>query len=185
MAHKIINYNPGDYPFHQWAREVLGVNRLEEIHLSEDAKRLNSSPTSNQLSKAFGAISLIYESFVLDILGKEFGGIASYQAPPSFRFHYCGLGSSVFHRDRDFGVKQGRVNVWIPLTDVWGENSLWMESATKSGEYQPVNLKLGQALIFDGVNLGHGSKINTTSSSRISFDFRFLPGQGPAIPEPY
>ena len=39
--------------------------------------------------------------------------------------------------------------------------------------------------LFDGVNLGHGSKINTTNSTRISFDFRLLLGEGPAVPASY
>ena len=91
----------------------------------------------------------------------------------------------MFHRDRDFGVNQGKVNVWIPLTEVYGTNSLWLESRDGSGECHAVSLNYGQALIFDGVNMMHGSKINSTSSSRISFDFRFELGAGPAIPSAY
>lgn len=27
----------------------------------------------------------------------------------------------MFHRDKDFRVEDGRLNVWVPLTNVWGE----------------------------------------------------------------
>ena len=73
----------------------------------------------------------------------------------------------------------------MPLTNVWGEISLWVESEIGAKDYKPIILKAGQALIFDGVNLGHVSKVNTTNSTRVSFDFRFMPGEGPALPTSY
>ena len=94
-------------------------------------------------------------------------------------------GSSVFHKDRDFGVEEGRLNIWVPLAKVWGDNSLWVESKIGAKDFKPITMHPGQALVFDGVNLGHGSKINTTISTRISFDFRVMPGPGPAMPASY
>ena len=185
MKTTIIDFDVRRYDFREWACEVLSAERLETIHLFDKIKFLNKSPTSNQLSNAFSSIIDTYRQFVVNVIAENFGDIANYQSPPSFRFHYSGYGSSVFHRDRDFGVKQGRINVWIPLTDVWGNNSLWVESEEGSRNHKPVSLKYGQALIFDGVNINHGSKINTTSSTRISFDFRFQPGCGPAVPTSY
>jgi hypothetical protein len=185
MEPTILNFNPKKYKFREWACESLGVTCLEHIHEIERIKTLNRSPTTNQLSQYFPEIEDSYRSFVLELLGDMVSGISSYQSPPSFRFHYCGRSSSVFHRDRDFGVEDGRINVWVPLTSVWGENSLWLESDIGAKNYKPIVLKLGQALIFDGVNLGHGSMINTTDSTRVSFDFRFLPGLGPAMATSY
>ena len=180
MNNLIVSFDPSQYRFHDWAARVLGVDCLADAHESIEVKRLNRSPTINQLASSFAGILETYDSFVLNVVAKEFDGISAYQCPPSFRFHYCGRGSSVFHRDRDFGVEDGRINVWVPLTPVWGDNSLWIENEMDSNQYTPLCLELGQALIFDGVNLGHGSKINTTTSTRVSFDFRFQPGPGPA-----
>jgi len=185
MKPTIVEYNPDEYRFREWAREGLGQSCLNEVHQSSKIKMLNRSPTCNQLTESFPQIEEIYSSFVLNILREVVGEIAAYQSPPSFRFHYCGHGSSVFHRDKDFGVEDGRMNVWVPLTDVWGDNSLWIENEVGAKDYQPIQMIPGQALIFDGVNLSHGSKINTTNSTRISFDFRVLPGAGPAVPMPY
>lgn len=185
MKTTIVEYNTSQYDFQRWARHGLGNSCLNEIHQSSTIKSLNRSPTRNQLTESFPAIKEIYSCFVQDILNNVLGEIAAYQCPPSFRFHYCGHGSSVFHRDKDFGVEDGRVNIWVPLTDVWGENSLWIEKEVGMGNYSPVEMKPGQALIFDGVNLVHGSKINTTESTRVSFDLRVLPGKGPPVPTPY
>ena len=185
MKHQIIDYDPGKYRFQEWAREVLGVSDLEKAHASNKVKMLNRSPTSNQLTSSFDDIFDDYRSFVFDVIIDKIGKIDLYQSPPSFRFHYCGRGSSVFHKDRDFGVEDGRLNVWVPLTKVWGSNSLWLESEAGAKDFQPLTMCPGQALVFDGVNRGHGSKINTTKASRISFDFRFMPGHGPAIPSSY
>ena len=181
----IVEYDSARYNFREWACEVLGVNELEAIHCLNKVKTCNISPTDNQLAKSFSSILEIYKSFVLDVLDKKIVGIANYQSPPSFRFHYSGLGSSVFHRDRDFGVEQGRINVWVPLTNVWGDNSLWIEGKEGAEDHQPITMQFGQMLLFDGVNISHGSKINTTSSTRVSFDFRFLPGAGPPRPASY
>ena len=158
---------------------------METIHSLNKVRTFNISPTSNQLVRSFSSILEIYKSFIVEVLDKEIGGITDYQSPPSFRFHYSGLGSSVFHRDRDFGVEQGRINVWVPLTNVWGDNSLWIEGKEGTEDHQPITMRFGQLLLFDGVNISHGSKINTTSSTRVSFDFRFLPGAGPPRPTSY
>ena len=185
MTKILLDYDIQRYNFHDWARNVLGTKELENAHCSRNIKNLNRSPTVNQLAESSSDISEKYHSLISDFLSEIYGEISTYQSPPSFRFHYIGLGCSIFHTDRDFGVEQGRMNVWVPLTDVWGSNSLWIESEEGAGDYAPVSMHLGQALIFDGVNIGHGSKINTTSASRISFDFRFEPGPGPATPTSY
>ena len=185
MKTTIIEYNTDKYNFQEWASEGLGKNSLGEIHNYDMIKTLNRSPTCNQLTESFAKIEKLYSSFVVNVLKEVVGEIAAYQSPPSFRFHYCGRGSSVFHRDKDFGVEDGRMNVWVPLTEVWGDNSLWIKDRVGTKNYKPINMRPGQALIFDGVNLSHGSKINTTNSTRISFDLRVLPGKGPAIPSPY
>ena len=124
MKQQILNYDPGKYRFQEWACDVLGISDLENAHASDKVKMLNRSPTSNQLSNAFEDIFENYRTFISDIIIGNIGTIDSYQSPPSFRFHYCGRGSSVFHKDRDFGVEDGRLNVWVPLTKVWGSNSL-------------------------------------------------------------
>ena len=128
MKQIILEYDPSKYKFQEWALKVLNIDSLENAHESTKVKMLNRGPTWNQLANSFDEIFDNYCSFVFDIIIGKLGEVTSYQSPPSFRFHYCGRGSSVFHKDRDFGVEDGRLNVWVPLTKVWGDNSLWIEN---------------------------------------------------------
>lgn len=82
----------------------------------------------------------------------------------------------IFHRDGDYGVPKDMLNLWVPVTSVWGANSLWIGGCDQDGkDAQPIALDYGQALIFDGVNRWHGSVWNTSGATRVSFDLRFQP----------
>jgi ectoine hydroxylase-related dioxygenase (phytanoyl-CoA dioxygenase family) len=61
------------------------------------------------------------------------------------------------------------------LTPVWGTNTIWIEQNQGKADYVPVEMAPGQLLVFDGVNLMHGNKLNDTGSTRVSFDFRCVP----------
>ncbi len=181
----IIGYDTRQYDFAGWARAVLGVADLAKIHERADLQAFGARDVVKQidlcrraLSDTFAACEPLYDDFIKSVVAPLFGGVKSYQKPPSFRFHYRHRGSSAFHRDRDYGVQNGRLNVWVPLTPVCGDNSIWIESEVGKADFAPVALNYGQALVFDGSNLCHGSKLNFTNSSRVSFDFRFAPGNG-------
>lgn len=116
----ILEYDPNKYQFQELACRILGISSLEKAHASDQVKLLNRSPTHNQLANSFDEIFESYCSFISDIIVDKIGKISSYQCPPSFRFHYCERGSSVFHKDRDFGVEEGRLNIWVPLAKAWG-----------------------------------------------------------------
>lgn len=176
----IVEYDTRKYDFRAWASFVLRFESLENIHERADlqahtgvAAQINAC--RDELSSGFGHCKPIYVDFIQSIIAPLYGGINSYQIPPSFRFHFSGKGSSAFHRDRDYGVNRAHLNVWIPLTRVWGSNSIWIESEEGLGDFLPIELEYGQALIFDGPNLCHGSVWNDTPSSRVSMDFRFSP----------
>lgn len=165
-----------------YAKQVLEIR----IYCEERVKELQS------LIKSF------FDSFVYE----RFGPIASFQSIPTMRFHFAmedpellkeaeefhllptkeflrkfyfdnpRLG--MFHRDRDYGLINGSINLWIPVTNVWGSNSLWVGSTDNNGkDSKPIKMKYGQALFFDGANRWHGAIWNTTGSTRISFDVRF------------
>lgn len=186
----IIDYDTARFDFRGWACGVLGVSDLHEIHLRDDIRSMRHAPVTEQievcrkaLAEGFADIAGLYDTFVAEVLGPLYDGIVRYQRPPSFRFHYSRRGSSAFHRDRDYGVLSGRYNCWLPLTRVWGDNSLWIESEEGREDYAAAELDYGQALIFDGANLHHGSKVNTTPSTRVSLDLRFAPRRPCFAPE--
>jgi hypothetical protein len=176
----IIEYDIRKYDFRAWASSVLGVEPLENIHERADLKIYSNvvaqiNACRRELNKGFSHCKPVYVDFIQSIIAPLYNGVNSYQIPPSFRFHFSGKGSSAFQRDRDYRFNPTYLNVWIPLTRVWGSNSIWIESEGGAADFSPVELAYGQALIFDGPNLSHGSIFNDTPFSRVSMDFRFSP----------
>ena len=178
----ITNYPLDRIDFRPWAQAVLGSRDLGKLHLSSDplpfesyVERLNFY--KSQLAVRFGDVAGNYASLVSHVSGIV-GGLELRQNPPSFRCHLSGAGtSSSMHRDGEtkYGITKGALNVWVPLTPVADANSLYVESRAGQGDLRPLELKVGQMVIFDAYHLLHGSYRNTTESTRISFDFRFLP----------
>jgi len=69
----------------------------------------------------------------------------------------------------------GEINFIIALTDMYDTNSIWKESYPRLGDYKPITLKSGDVYCFCGNLCEHFNKINKTSKTRISMDFRILP----------
>ena len=106
MKPTIVEYNPDEYRFREWAREGLGQSCLNEVHQSSKIKMLNRSPTCNQLTESFPQIEEIYSSFVLNILREVVGEIAAYQSPPlRFGFTTVGMEAVCFTVTRISGWK--------------------------------------------------------------------------------
>jgi hypothetical protein len=100
-----------------------------------------------------------------------------YQCPPTLR---CAMPSRaptiLMHRDGDYPRHQPcEINFWVPITDVWGNNTLWIESAPDVGDFAPVEMKHGSFLRFNGHDARHFTRPNDTGKTRVSFDLRCVP----------
>jgi hypothetical protein len=144
--------------------------------------------------------------FFAEVIEPLYGAIVSRQPNPTFRSHFAVPGDGledeaadfirmdnraflqkhyfdayqpgIFHRDRDYGLLEGTVNAWIPITDVEGRNSLWIGGRSDHGaDALPVSLRYGECLFFDGACRWHGAVWNTSPTTRISFDVRFIPAR--------
>ncbi len=67
------------------------------------------------------------------------------------------------------------MNYIVPLTFSSGTSSLWVESQPGKKDFQALELVPGRCIKFNGNELTHGSKVNETKLTRVSFDFRVLP----------
>jgi ectoine hydroxylase-related dioxygenase (phytanoyl-CoA dioxygenase family) len=95
-----------------------------------------------------------------------------YQVEPNLRFHPPGGVVVPWHTDADFGHLPEEWNVWVPLTETTDDSQrLWVQPPSYG---QPARVPLGSALIFQGAILRHGNKVNTTDTTRVSFDFRLI-----------
>ena len=52
--------------------------------------------------------------------------------------------------------------------------SIWVESNVDKGDYAPMICKYCEVIQWDGSTLTHGNKLNTTDTTRVSFDFRII-----------
>jgi hypothetical protein len=178
----ILSYPLERIDFRPWAESILSVERLEDLHLRPDpvpfanyVERLEHY--ANLLRNDFDSVRAQYLELV-NLVAPLLGGVELRQAVPSMRCHLAGAGTvSAFHRDGDpkYRITPGLINGWVPLTTVGGANSLYVESSPGSGDHRPLELTPGQIVIFDAFHLEHGSYPNRTESTRVSFDFRFMP----------
>eukprot|EP00978_Attheya_sp_CCMP212_P018177 scaffold49415_cov59-Attheya_sp.AAC.3 len=80
------------------------------------------------------------------------------------------------HSDKDYpGHQDAEINFWLPVTNVYGNNSLWVESEPQKGDFKPLEMEYGQCLRFDGHDCRHYTVHNDTPSCRVGFDFRVVP----------
>ena len=185
---RLLCYDTAKFPFAQWlAQTVYKVPRLDRLHIywSRHKQKKGQPPelgyADNLILRALmqrlpddSPFYAIYNRFVREVVGPAFGNRISYSAHPKMRVHLAGTGSvSAWHRDADVTHRPDQINVWLPFTDTFAGNTLWLESHYGLRDFQPVAVPYGAALIFDGGALEHGTVANETDSTRVSVDFRF------------
>jgi hypothetical protein len=177
-----IQYDTALYPFKDIIKDVLQEDELEKLHekqtydLFEVAKEAKTIWHPKYYSNFENKVYPLYKKFLQEVIKPHFGFLSMvYQKIPTFRIHLHGnVGVGGWHKDRDYNHTQGEINCWLPFTDTFGTNTIWMESEEDKGDYKPYDVKYGEVLIFDGVNLYHGNKTNEENITRLSFDFRIV-----------
>lgn len=177
-----IKYDIKKYPFKQIIEKILENNNLEKLHeikqydIFEVAKESKTIWHPKYYSKFQSEIYPLYIKFLEEIIKPHFGfKNMVYQKIPTLRIHLHGnVGVGGWHRDKDYNHTQGEINCWLPFTNAYGTNTIWMESEENKKDYKPYEVSYGEVLIFDGVNLYHGNKTNEEKQTRISFDFRVV-----------
>jgi hypothetical protein len=99
-----------------------------------------------------------------------------FQNIPNLRIQFPGnLAVGSWHRDGDYNHNPEEVNIFLPLTNAYGTNTIWTETIPHKKDYQPLSANYGEFWLWDGVKLEHGNKINLTAETRVSLDFRVIP----------
>ena len=181
--YKIV-YDTNKFPFKEVVKEMLQVESLEKLHELEHYDVLErEKDQSTKWHRAYydnfaEKFYPLYVEFVNHI--KERFGYEEivYQRIPTFRAHLVeNLGVGEWHRDRTYNHGVTEVNFWLPFTDTYDTNTIWMESKEDLEDFMPYSVKYGEVLVFDGANLLHGNKINKTRDTRVSVDFRLVDPQ--------
>ncbi len=193
---QVVSFATDKYPFDKvLAAYVFKVPELDRLHvyLAKKTGRSQASYEDNlklrRLMQNLPDDSLfyrVYHKWVKEVIAPKFGYRISYSAHPKMRVHLAGTGCvSEFHRDADVTGRPDQINCYLPFTDVSDTNTVWCESSYGLKDYRPLNLKYGEALIWDGGFLEHGTFPNETSRTRVSCDFRFSVENQERVREPW
>jgi ectoine hydroxylase-related dioxygenase (phytanoyl-CoA dioxygenase family) len=118
----------------------------------------------------------LYDKFVGECLTKVVDFPFHYQRFPTFRIHQPdNVGVFEFHKDKEYNHSEHEINIFLPMTTASGTNTIWVESEEDKEDYRPMSARYGEFCLWNGANLKHGSMVNDTPTTRVSFDFRILP----------
>jgi hypothetical protein len=192
----ILNYNTEIFPFKEiLEKNVFKIPKLNELHHVWRKQTGNNELTYNDnliLRKLMQRLPdealfyKVYHRWIARVIAIHYANKISYSAHPKMRVHLAGTGSvSDFHRDAKVTDRLDQINCYLPFTDVFEGSTLWCETDYGSEKYTPINLKYGQALLWDGGMLKHGTYKNDTSNARVSCDLRFHPKKPDKVNKPW
>ena len=184
----IINFDKEKYDFANLVGSLFDVP-LSELDNQDEKKNLtlgNDTGTAfhkvfyRRLDEGWEDFEYTYISFVRDVIFPLFeDDVLVYQKTPGIRFNRPGAKAVYrWHSDGDSFHKHplGEINVFLPLTKAFGTNTIWAESLPGLGDFSPIELEYGQVYLGYLNQCRHGNKDNETGKTRVSFDFRVIPG---------
>jgi len=180
-----INYNQIQFPFKEKLENLFQVDNLETLNdnievLSREKDQSTKYHTLYYNWARTEEFKLMYEKFILNVIKPLYNEQIVYQVIPTFRIAYpnnIAVGEyhkDKWYRDADWAVEVNEDNFFLPFTDAFDTNTIWAESQEDKGDYSPMNCNYGEIIQWDGSNLTHGNKINTTGKARVSIDFRVM-----------
>ena len=180
-----VKYNIYKYNFKSGLEKLLHVDALENINEALSVfKRENDQNTDYHVSFYKWARTdefvATYEAFIKDEVQPLYNCEIVYQAIPTFRI--ClpnNVAVGEYHKDKKYRDEEwaGKVkehNFFLPFTDAFDTNTIWVESEEDKGDYAPMNCNYGECIQWDGSNLTHGNELNITGKTRVSIDFRVM-----------
>ena len=172
---KKIKYNTNKFNFAEQLQNLFNIEKLDSINdLVPVFERKNDQNT--KYHKLYydwirqDNSKLLYENFINEVVRPLYDESIVYQAIPTFRVCYPNnIAVGEFHKDKhyrniEWAEKVNELNYFMPLTNAFDTNTIWVESEEDNGEI----------IQWDGSNLSHGNKLNKTGKCRISVDFRVI-----------
>ena len=185
---KKYRFDTKEYNFRKLIEDCFSTCDLEkldddelDIQKGEDCLTTKHQQMYHRWFRDNDEIKLLYTDFIHEYVSKLFDEKILYETTPKIRIHYQNNYSVLdFHKDKEYLVGNPNfevlfakeTNFWMPLTDAYDTNTMWVESEEDKGDYTPVNSEYGDLIQFNGANLRHGNKRNVTNQTRVSIDFR-------------
>ena len=181
------NFDIEKYEFLEEIKKLFDITDLSLIHKQWSGAKtydlLNDVETDQNTDyhktfyeKVSSDFYKIYDSFVEKEIRTLFDEPVLYQRIPTFRVHQPhNIAVAAFHCDKEYSHVSDEVNIFLPLTEAKGNNTIWVESEEGKADYKPMEANYGDFWVWDGANLTHGNKVNDSDVCRVSIDFRILP----------
>ena len=185
-----LTYNINEYPFRDIICNILNTKSLDKIHKENHFENYELFSREKDQSTKYHKLYYdnfkeqlqpIYEKFIKNIIRPLYKEPIAYQKIPTFRLHFPGnIAVGEWHKDKWYRDKKWHeevceLNFYLPFTKTYQTNTLWVESEEDKGDFKAINAEYGEVIQWDGSNLTHGNKKNTTNTTRISVDFRIIP----------
>lgn len=182
---KKINYSINNFPFKQKLEELFQIHELSslndniEVFTREKDQSTNWHKLFYEYARTEDFIQM-YDKFILEVIKPLYNKQIVYQAIPTFRVCYPNnIAVGEFHKDKhyrngEWAAKVKEDNFFLPFTDAFDTNTIWVESEEDKGDFAPMDCNYGECIQWNGCNLTHGNKINSTGKARISVDFRVI-----------
>jgi len=198
------SYSTRRFPFRDSVSSLLGTEKLEDLHVGYQRSQLSgvSEQLRCRCESALTEEWRLLNEFISDEIEPICGKVLARQKRPTFRFH-CAYGAAassqqinmhhagniaglysevysrgarkLFHRDGDHRVDHRAINLWVPLTALTSENTLWLGGRLEDGnDAVPIRAHLGEYILFDAVSRWHGAVPNCGDVTRVSFDLRLV-----------
>ena len=184
-----IKYDTDLYPIGEAFGCMLGLKfaDLESLHklYSKDLGRLKDRHEKRRLLQSIldpikrKPFQAVFIDFVLNFIAPHVRSITQssrlyFQCFPCIRVVRPGEFSIGPHCDASYGFSQGNINFYVPLTRIFGTNSLILESSPGLEDWHTIELDYGGIKRFYGSQCSHFTAENTTAQTRISLDFRVI-----------
>lgn len=176
---KRFKYNTDSYNFKSALEELFGCDCANLHYYLGDFlqfKRTSDQKTivhkvfySNFKEKIYPIYYKFQKNFIAQIIKEPY----YFQVIPTFRLGLPGnkfVGE--FHKDSFYNHKGYEVNFNLGISGYIGNASLKTEKSPLSNEFINLECPYGEIFSFDHIDCMHGSEINDTENTMVSFDFR-------------
>jgi choline-phosphate cytidylyltransferase len=178
-----FHYNVDEYNIRQHLLQCL-CNGHECIDLSRlhDESSISKEILFQALISSHHKFQQVYDDFVREVCIPKMAGKETffyYQSFPCLRINQPGEFSIGPHADVNYGHHPCSINCYVLLTDIEEANSssiLFLESAPNRQDWHPIVGKYGKVHCFPGALSTHWTTDNNTHTTRVSLDFRIIPG---------
>jgi len=178
-------YNTDIFKFKEFIQEVFNIEKIDTIDSDIPLiERTNDQSTKHHklFYKAMTGktFSSLYTKFIQEHVCPLYSDSIVVQKFPTFRIAYPdNIAVGEYHKDRYYRDRQWasivkELNFFLPFTNAFDTNTIWVESEEDKKDFAPMNCNYGEFIQWNGSDLLHGNKINDTGKTRISIDFRVI-----------